>query len=102
MLYDLGLPVPEQELVYSEREALGAAHHIGFPVVVKPLDANHGRGVSINLNSDVEVRRAFAVARSHVASYKLPRRFVFVDEIQRSPSGKADYRWAKARALEGG
>ena len=64
LLYDLGLPVPEQELVYSEREALAAAHHIGFPVVVKPLDANHGRGVSINLNSDEEVVRAFAVARS--------------------------------------
>jgi fatty-acyl-CoA synthase len=41
-----------------------------------------------------------AVARAHVAPYKLPRRFVFVDEISRSPSGKADYRWAKARALE--
>jgi fatty-acyl-CoA synthase len=41
-----------------------------------------------------------AVARGHLASYKLPRRFVFVDEIVRSPSGKADYRWAKARALE--
>jgi fatty-acyl-CoA synthase len=41
-----------------------------------------------------------AVARAHLASYKLPRRFVFVDEIVRSPSGKADYRWAKARALE--
>ena len=39
-------------------------------------------------------------ARAHVAPYKLPRRFVFVDEIARSPSGKADYRWAKARALE--
>ena len=68
LLYDLGLPVPEQELVYSEREALGAAHHIGYPVVVKPLDANHGRGVSINLNSDEEVVRAFAVARSHGSS----------------------------------
>ncbi|MGH0028255.1 MAG: acyl-CoA synthetase [Myxococcota bacterium] len=43
-----------------------------------------------------------AVARGHVAPYKLPRRFVFVDEIVRSPSGKADYRWAKARALEEG
>jgi len=41
------------------------------------------------------------VARTHLASYKLPRRFVFVDELVRSPSGKADYRWAKARALEG-
>jgi fatty-acyl-CoA synthase len=41
-----------------------------------------------------------SVARAHVAAYKLPKRFVFVDEIQRSPSGKADYRWAKAAALE--
>ena len=40
------------------------------------------------------------VARTHIAAYKLPKRFVFVDEIQRSPSGKADYRWAKATALE--
>jgi fatty-acyl-CoA synthase len=41
-----------------------------------------------------------AVAREHLAGYKLPRRFVFVDEIVRSPSGKADYRWAKAAAAE--
>jgi fatty-acyl-CoA synthase len=39
-------------------------------------------------------------AREHVAGYKLPRRFVFVEEIVRSPSGKADYRWARAAALE--
>ena len=37
-------------------------------------------------------------ARDHVAGYKVPRRFVFVDEIVRAPSGKADYRWAKATA----
>ena len=38
-------------------------------------------------------------ASAHVAAYKLPKLFVFVDEIVRSPSGKADYRWAKATAL---
>jgi fatty-acyl-CoA synthase len=37
-------------------------------------------------------------ASRHVARYKLPKAFVFVDAIQRSPSGKADYRWAKAQA----
>ncbi len=37
-------------------------------------------------------------ARAHVAAYKLPRDVVFVDEIVRSPSGKADYRWARATA----
>jgi acyl-CoA synthetase (AMP-forming)/AMP-acid ligase II len=37
----------------------------------------------------------------HLARYKLPKAFVFRDAIQRSPSGKADYRWAKEQALGG-
>ena len=36
----------------------------------------------------------------HLARYKLPRTIVYVDEMVRSPSGKADYRWAKRLALE--
>ncbi|MFD6345846.1 acyl-CoA synthetase [Streptomyces roseolus] len=38
--------------------------------------------------------------RRHLAGYKVPRRLVLTDRIQRSPSGKADYRWAKAVATE--
>jgi fatty-acyl-CoA synthase len=34
-------------------------------------------------------------AERHIARYKLPKAFVFVEEVVRSPSGKADYRWAK-------
>ncbi len=62
LLRDLGLPVPEQRLVGSEREAARAAHRVGYPVVVKPLDANHGRGVSINLVDENQVRAAYGVA----------------------------------------
>ncbi len=36
--------------------------------------------------------------RTHIASYKLPRDLVIVDEVQRSPAGKADYKWAKQAA----
>jgi len=36
-----------------------------------------------------------AEAERHIARYKLPKAFVFVDDVVRSPSGKADYRWAK-------
>jgi fatty-acyl-CoA synthase len=43
-----------------------------------------------------------AVARAHIAPYKLPRRFVFLERIVRAPSGKADYRWARETALEAG
>ena len=39
-------------------------------------------------------------AERHIARYKLPKAFVYVDEVVRSPAGKADYRWAKQMAAE--
>ncbi|HJM38505.1 MAG TPA: cyanophycin synthetase [Planctomycetota bacterium] len=68
MLGDLGLPVANQRLVYTEREAVRAANRIGFPVVLKPLNANHGRGVSINLKDDASVQAAFENAKIHSRS----------------------------------
>ena len=65
LLGDLGLPVPRQRLVYSADEAVQAAEQIGYPVVVKPLDANHGRGVSIRLTDAEQVKKGFTVAREH-------------------------------------
>ncbi|MEM9168260.1 MAG: cyanophycin synthetase [Pseudomonadota bacterium] len=62
LLYDLGLPVPEQRYVRDEKQAADAARRIGFPVVVKPVDGNHGRGVSINLQNEDEVWDAFEKA----------------------------------------
>lgn len=63
LLNDLGLPVPQQRMIYSEEQAVRAAQRIRYPVVVKPLNANHGRGVSINLENDDQVRVAFEEAR---------------------------------------
>ncbi|MEO0345766.1 MAG: cyanophycin synthetase [Pseudomonadota bacterium] len=65
ILRDLGLPVPQQFAVRSQALAVRAAKRIGFPVVVKPLDANHGRGVSIGLTSLEQVEVAFDKAREH-------------------------------------
>lgn len=65
ILRDLGLPVPKQRIVLSATEAVRAAGRIGYPVVVKPLAGNHGRGVSINLRAPDEVRVAFDKAREH-------------------------------------
>lgn len=42
-----------------------------------------------------------AAAGRHVARYKLPKTIVFRERIERSPSGKADYRWAREQALAG-
>lgn len=63
LLRDLGLPVPVQRLVTDARGAVRAAERIGYPVVVKPLDANHGRGVSINLQTREAVAEGFDFAR---------------------------------------
>ena len=68
LLNDLGLPVPQQRMIYNPRAAVRAARRIGYPVVVKPLNANHGRGVSINLSEDNQVETAFAEARKHGTS----------------------------------
>jgi cyanophycin synthetase len=65
ILGDLGLPVARQRLVHDEERAIKAAERLGFPVVVKPLDANHGRGVSIGMTDPEQVRAAFKLAREH-------------------------------------
>lgn len=64
LLHDLGLPVPEQAYARDEKAAVRAAERIGYPVVVKPVDGNHGRGVSINLTTEEEVRAAFPIAKA--------------------------------------
>ena len=59
LLASAGLPVPRGEIVQSEHEAVAAATKIGFPVVTKPLDGNHGRGVGLDLRSEDDVRAGF-------------------------------------------
>jgi cyanophycin synthetase len=62
LLADLGLPVPRQRVAYDVDEAIRAAERIGYPVVVKPLDGNHGRGVTVNVTDDDGVAAAFETA----------------------------------------
>ena len=68
ILAGLGLPVPKQEMVQSEGQAVRAARRMGFPVVTKPYNGNHGRGISIRLMSDEEVAQGFNIAREHSRS----------------------------------
>jgi len=68
ILRDLGLPVPKQVLVRNAANAVRAAERIGYPVVVKPLSGNHGRGVSINLRNPDEVEIGFEKAAEHGSS----------------------------------
>src|SRR5262249_47767960 len=63
ILAGLGLPVPQQELVQSETQAVRAARRIGFPVVTKPYNGNHGRGISIRLTTEEGGTEGVPIAR---------------------------------------
>lgn len=62
LLRSAGVPTPEGRTVTSPDDAWEAAQDIGLPVVVKPIDGNHGRGVFINLFTQQEIEAAYAVA----------------------------------------
>ena len=62
LLRACGVPVPEGQVVASEEEAWEAAQDIGLPVVVKPSDANHGRGVTLDLSTQADVAAAYRLA----------------------------------------
>lgn len=59
------IPVPYGKVVYSEISAVMAAKQIGMPVVIKPFDANQGKGVTLNLNSEEEIKDAFREAAKY-------------------------------------
>jgi acyl-CoA synthetase (AMP-forming)/AMP-acid ligase II len=94
------------EKVFAEEVEHALKHHpaVYDAVVVGTPHARWGQQVTavvrLRAGESPSEEALLAVARAHVAAYKLPKRFVFVDEIRRSPSGKADYRWAKEIALE--
>ena len=62
LLAACGVPVPEGRMVESASDAWEAAQDIGVPVVVKPYDGNHARGVFTNLSTQTEIEKAYADA----------------------------------------
>ncbi|HWE42534.1 MAG TPA: hypothetical protein VG432_08510, partial [Gemmatimonadaceae bacterium] len=64
VLGNIGLPVPKGDVATTLEGAIEIAEEIGFPVIMKPLDASHGRGISGRLDSEEDVRRAWPNARA--------------------------------------
>ncbi|MGZ4274173.1 MAG: cyanophycin synthetase [Solirubrobacteraceae bacterium] len=63
LLAGTGVPVPRADVVRNADQAVAAAHRIGYPVAIKPLDGNHGRGVILNLADEAAVRDGYVIAR---------------------------------------
>ncbi len=96
------------EKVFAEEVEHALKHHPGVldAVVVGTPHPRWGQQVTALVALRPGEARSeealLRVARTHIAPYKLPRRFVFLERIERAPSGKADYRWAREAALAAG
>ena len=75
LLQSCGVPVPEGRIVESATDAWEAAQAIGLPIVIKPRDGNHGRGVFIELTRREEIESAYSAALEQ-GSGVLVERFV--------------------------
>ncbi|MFL5579174.1 MAG: cyanophycin synthetase [Gemmatimonadaceae bacterium] len=62
VLQNIGLPVPLGGVARTADEAVEIAAEVGFPVIAKPLDASHGRGISGRLDDEAAVRAAYEAA----------------------------------------
>ena len=65
LLASAGVPVPNGRPVSDEDDALVVAGEIGWPVVVKPRDGNQGKGVTVNIANEAQLRRAYKTAQEY-------------------------------------
>jgi cyanophycin synthetase len=63
MLRSAGIPVPEGDSVEELEDALRLADRIGYPVAVKPIVGNHGRGITVNIENADDLPVAFNAAK---------------------------------------
>lgn len=73
LLKACGVPIPEGQTVANASQAWEAAQEIGLPVVVKPADANRGRGVVMDLDTQEGVEAAFALASNYSSDVMVER-----------------------------
>jgi len=65
LLGNMGVPVPKGYQIVDEDELEEAIERLGFPIAIKPLDANHGKGITVGLKTLEEVRAAFPLAKKY-------------------------------------
>lgn len=92
------------EKVFTEEveEVLRSCDSVADALVVGVADSRWGQKVvgvvSVRANTSQDAEALKKHCRQKLAGYKVPKAVVFVSEVPRGPTGKADYRWARAVA----
>jgi cyanophycin synthetase len=63
LLEQAEVPVPKGDIIRTERGLKDAIDYIGYPIVIKPINGNHGRGITININNWEDATEALAAAK---------------------------------------
>lgn len=85
-LKNIGLPIPDGDIVWSQREAFATAKEIGYPVAVKPVVGHKGIGVTAGVQDSIELESAYGRALAAIPEDQ-PTRII----VEKSISGK-DFR----------
>ncbi len=94
------------EKIFAEEVEQAIAHHPAvYDVVVCPRPSDRWGQEVVALvqpapGASVSDNDLLAECAKHIARYKFPKRFVYLDSLVRSPAGKADYRWARETVEE--
>lgn len=64
LLEQAQVPVPRGEIIRRESSLEDACKYVGYPLVVKPVDGNHGRGITVNINNYEDALVAFHAAKN--------------------------------------
>jgi cyanophycin synthetase len=59
------IPVPEGEVIYTEQDLEDAIENLKFPLVIKPVDSNHGKGITTNVQNAEQALQAFNIAKNY-------------------------------------
>jgi cyanophycin synthetase len=59
------IPVPKGRIIYSDETAQDAVDAVGFPFVIKPINGNHGKGITTNITTIEQAEKALAAARQY-------------------------------------
>lgn len=81
LLEQAEIPVPKGEIVKSEDSLLSALRSIGYPVVIKPVNGNHGRGITTNVNDKENALIAYNAAKN-VSRSVIVERYITGDDYR--------------------
>ena len=81
LLEQAEIPVPKGRIIRKEEDLENAMNHVGFPLVTKPINGNHGRGITVNIKNSTDALEGFRTAQK-VSGAVIVEKFVAGDDYR--------------------